>query len=179
MARIEIVVKPSQEQTEVLKHIQAVRGTPFSEIWLAMLHHPALTKRVTDLGQSLRFEGILPSSIRECAILYIAQATKSNYEWVAHIGIAKKEQLTEKIIALIQAGKDYKAFPEPYRDIIEIAQLTLEKKYIPEDLQYRLEATYGIEGTIELVLLCGFYQMLAAFLNGFCIPLPPGAQEVF
>jgi 4-carboxymuconolactone decarboxylase len=179
MARLEIVVKPSPEQKEVLKHIQNVRGTPFSEIWLAMLHNPVLTKRISDLGQALRFEGILPGSIREAAILFIANSTKSSYEWAAHHGVAQKEGISEKIISLIKEGKDFHAFPEPYRDIIETAQITLQKKSIPEALQYRLESMYGVEGTIELVILCGCYQMIAAFLNGFDVPLPPGMQKAF
>lgn len=162
-------VHPSPEAKAILEKIQKARGKPFSEIWLAMLHHPELTQAVSDLGQIFRFEGTLPGSIREAAILFIASRTKCPYEWEAHSGPAKKEEIPQVILDFLKEGRPYFEFPEPYADALEAAQLAFEKRSLPSSLQERLIEQYGEKGIVELMLLAGFYQMLASFLNGFDI----------
>lgn len=169
MAQLEPVHPLSPETKAILEKIQKVRGEPFSEIWLAMLHHPALTRAASDLGQIFRFEGTLPGSIRESAILFIASRTKCSYEWSAHIGPAKKEGVSQEILDFLKEGRPYFEFPEPYADTLEAAQLSIEKRSLPSSLQERLIEQYGQKGLVELMLLTGFYQMLASFLNGFDI----------
>lgn len=157
----------SPDAKKVLEHIQRVRGAPFSEIWQTMLHHPALTQAVSDVGQILRFEGVLPGNIRESAILYISSSTRASYEWAAHIQMAKKEKVPEEILSFIKQKRYFADFPEPYSDVMEAAQMSLEKRSLPSSLQERLIEQYGKKGLVELILLTGYYQMLAAFLNGF------------
>lgn len=169
MAHLEPAHPSSPEAKAILEKIQKVRGEPFSEIWLAMLHHPHLTRAVSDLGQLFRFEGTLPGSIREAAILFIAGRTKCLYEWTAHKGPAKKEEVPQEILDFLKEGRPYFEFPEPYADALEAAQLSFEKRSLPSSLQDRLIAQYGKKGVVELMLLTGFYQMLASFLNGFDI----------
>lgn len=169
MAHLEPVDRLSPKAKAILEKIQKARGKPFSEIWLAMLHHPELTQAVSDLGQIFRFEGTLPGSIRESSILFIASRTKCPYEWNAHIGPAKKEGIPQEILDFLKEGRPYFEFPEPYADALEAAQLSFEKRSLPSSLQERLIQQYGEKGVVELVLLTGFYQMLASFLNGFDI----------
>lgn len=169
MAQLEPIHPLSPEAKAILDNIQKKRGEPFSEIWLAMLHHPVLTRAVSDLGQIFRFEGTLPGSMRESAILFIASRTKCSYQWSAHIDPAKKEQIPQEILEFLKDGRPYFEFPEPYADVLEAAQLSFEKRSLPSSLQERLIEQYGQKGLIELMLLTGFYQMLASFLNGFDI----------
>lgn len=167
MAHLDPAKPDSPEAKKVLEHIHKVRGTPFSEIWLTMLHHPALTKGVSDLGQMLRFEGVLPGNIREAVILFIASSVESPYEWAAHFKMAKKENVPEEILSFLSQPRPFADYPEPYCDAMEAAQMALDKRSLPSSLQNRLIQQYGKKGLVELVLLAGFYQMVAAFLNGF------------
>lgn len=169
MAHLEKSKVKTDEEKAILAEIQNVRGAPFSEIWLTMLHHPALTKAVSSAGKILRFQGTLPGNIREAVILYVAGATRSSYEWAAHIEMAVKEGVQEEILSFLKKHRPFADFPEPYCDVIEAAQMCLEKRSLPSSLQDRLIEQYGKKGLVELVLLAGFYQMIAAFLNAFDI----------
>ncbi len=39
--------------------------------------------------------------------------------------------------------------------------------------------TGGLKGVIELAVLCGFYQAIAAVIFAFEVPLPEGVHESF
>lgn len=167
MAHLDFAKLESPKDKEILQHIEQVRGSPFSEIWLTMLHHPVLTREVSDLGQTLRFEGTLPGAIRDILILYIASRCHTSYEWAAHVALAKKEGIPEEVFSLLKTRCPFSAFPEPYRDALEAAQTALDKKSLPAALQNQLVSQYQTKGLVEIVLLVGYYQMLASFLNAF------------
>ena len=49
----------------------------------------------------------------------------------------------------------------------------------PRDLQERLIGLVGMEGVIELVVLVGFYRMIAGVIFAFDVPLPEGEAAPF
>ncbi len=55
----------------------------------------------------------------------------------------------------------------------------LERRSIPQDVQDSLEGQVGLKGVIELVVLCGFYQMISAVVFAFDVSLPEGARDPF
>lgn len=50
--------------------------------------------------------------------------------------------------------------PHPYSVILDTIDVTLECKSIPQKLQDEMIELYGVQGLIEVVTLCGFYQMV-------------------
>src|SRR3954447_24636634 len=73
--------------------IAATRGSvrgPFG----VLLHHPLLGERVADVGELLRFKGVLPGAVRELAIVATAREHAAAVEWVAHVPIGLKEGMS-------------------------------------------------------------------------------------
>jgi 4-carboxymuconolactone decarboxylase len=54
-----------------------------------------------------------------------------------------------------------------------------EHRSIPQPLQDKLIAALGIKGVLELVVLLGFYEMIAGVIFAFEVPLPEGAADPF
>lgn len=62
---------------------------------------------------------------------------------------------------------------------LPVVECVLERRSIPQDTQDALAGKMGLKGVIELVVLCGFYQMISAVIFAFDVPLPEGTQDPF
>jgi 4-carboxymuconolactone decarboxylase len=68
---------------------------------------------------------------------------------------------------------------ETQQGALVAARCVVESRSIPPDLQERLIGLVGMEGLIELVVLVGFYRMIAGVIFAFDVPLPEGATAPF
>lgn len=152
----------------------AVRG-PFA----SLMHHPALAERVGDLGEYLRFGATLPGDIRELAVLITARAVAQPFEWVMHAPIARTAGLPDAVIDQIRARSDLGRLPARYADAARVVQRVLARESIPRELQDRVQGALGVTGLVELVVLAGYYQLIAAILFSFDTPLPEGMPAPF
>jgi 4-carboxymuconolactone decarboxylase len=57
--------------------------------------------------------------------------------------------------------------------------VVLEFKSIPENIQNEMIKLYGVQGLLEVVTLCGFYQTIGEITQAFDVPLPEGAVKPF
>ncbi len=144
-----------------------VRG-PFT----AWLRCPELADRAQALGAGLRFEGRLPGRLRELAILVTARHWSAQFEWYAHAPLAEREGLAKGIVAAIAERRK----PE-FSDPAEAAVYTFcrelhEERNVSQSTYARVVALLGEAETVELVMLCGYYAMVAMTLNVFAIGVP-------
>ncbi|MCX5893500.1 MAG: carboxymuconolactone decarboxylase family protein [Deltaproteobacteria bacterium] len=148
-------------------------------MYRGLLNHPELTRHISDLGTFLRFgAGVLPEALRELTILWLARRLGAAYEWVKHAGPARQAGIPDAVIEALRTRQ------EPNLDATQTAALTvargvLERRSIPAAVQDGLAAAIGLPGVIELVVLVGFYQMIAGVIFAFDIPLPEGAAAPF
>lgn len=179
MARLpDVLDHLSPEARKIYDRIAAKRGA-IRGPYAPLMHHPALALRVGDLGEYLRFDSTLPGDIRELAVLITARAVAQPFEWVAHAPIARKAGLPEEIITLVHGRGDLSALPPRYRDPARVIQHVLARESVPSSLQDRVQAALGVGGFLELVVLAGFYQLIAAILFAFDAPLPDGTPAPF
>ena len=148
-------------------------------MYRSLLNHPELTRQVSDLGTFLRFgAGVLPEALRELTILWLARRLGAAYEWVKHVGPARQAGVPDAVIEALRTRQ------EPNLDATQTAALTvarcvLERHSIPAAVQDGLAAEIGLPGVIELVVLVGFYQMIAGVIFAFDVPLPEGTAAPF
>jgi len=144
-----------------------------------LMHHPALAERVADLGEYLRFGATLPGDMRELAILITARHVAQPYEWVMHAPVAEKEGLPGDVIERIRARGDLAALPARYVRAARVVQHVLARESVPSPLQDEIQQEVDVTGLIELVVLAGYYQTIAAVLFAFDVPLPEGTPQPF
>jgi len=149
-------------------------------MYRSLLNHPELARRVSDLGTFLRFgSGTLPAAVRELVILWLARRVGAAYEWVKHEPPARAAGLSDAVIAALRAGREPPGLDETQQGALVAARCVVESRSISPDLQERLIGLVGMEGIIELVVLVGFYRMIAGVIFAFDVPLPEGATEPF
>jgi 4-carboxymuconolactone decarboxylase len=168
----------SPEAQKVYERITAKRGRiggPFAPL----MHHPALAERVADLGEYLRFASTLPGDLRELAILITARHVAQPFEWIMHAPVALKEGLPAEIIEYIRVQGDLSTLPARYVRAARLVQHVLARESVPRTLQDEMEQEIGVRGVVELVVLAGYYQTIAAVIFAFDVPLPAGTPAPF
>lgn len=163
---------------KVYERIAAKRGK-IRGPYVPLMHHPALAEQVGDLGEYLRFGATLPGDLRELAILITARHVAQPFEWAMHAPVGRKEGLPDDVIELIRARGDLAALPARYVRAARVVQHVLARESVPQPLQDQILQEVGVTGLIELVVLAGYYQTIAAVLFAFDVPLPDGTPSPF
>jgi 4-carboxymuconolactone decarboxylase len=168
---------PSDAQ-KIYDRITAKRGK-IGGPYVPLMHHPALAEQVADLGEYLRFGSTLPGDLRELAILITARHLAQPFEWIMHAPVALKEGLPAEIIEHIRSRGDLSTLPARYVRAARVVRHVLVRESLPQALQDETEKEVGVTGVVELVVLAGYYQTIAAVLFAFDVPLPEGTPAPF
>jgi 4-carboxymuconolactone decarboxylase len=137
----------------------------------AMVCAPHVGGPLADLGAALRFRGHLTDRARELSILTVAARRNSDFEWVSHHAIATKLGITDDVLTAIHAGADPSTLTDPIERAVVAGAASLLDGSELDDLEYAgLVELIGEDGLIELVVLVGYYELLARLLNVLRVP---------
>jgi len=146
-----------------------VRG-PF----VPLLHNAKAADAVQRMGSFLRFDGTLPAALREMAILLVARYWTAQYEWFAHRKIALDVGLAPDIADAI-AARRRPDFSDAALEVVYDYVTELHRDHQVSDATYAAaEGELGRAQMVELVVLCGHYNLIAMVLNGFKVEVPGG-----
>lgn len=169
--------KAREIYNEMLARREA-QGTGLRGLYIPLTNHPELAQLIERLGYYLKFEGKLPRDAYQFIVLSMARRIGVAFEWVDHVAPARAAGLSDTLIAAI-LKPDRGLIPHPYSVILDTMDVVLQFKSIPETLQNEMIRLYGVQGLLEVVTLCGFYQMVGEITEAFDVPLPEGAVKPF
>lgn len=134
--------------------------------FLAMLDAPELADAIQAVGLQIRFHSSLQGAHREAAILTVAGAVVSGYEWASHEPIARQTGVPcGVILATRPDGTIGSDLPAPWDTIIALCRSLVVQRCAPEALMAEAITLFGRQGVTELVAICGYYSLLATFLK--------------
>lgn len=148
---------------------RAAKGVDHLGPYVPLLNYPELAKYIERLGYFYKYESVLPGHLYQFIVLEIARQSGVEFVWRDHIDAAHKAGVPDGVIAAIKDGAD--TLDEPYQLVRDIMDWTFRFKSIPQALQDRAIAEFGVRGFIEIVTLCGFYT-LVGMVNA-CFDVPP------
>jgi 4-carboxymuconolactone decarboxylase len=143
------------------------------------LHAPAFGELAQTFGAHCRYNTSIPPRLSEFAILATAQHWKSQYEWVAHAGIAEQKGVKPETIRALRAGRTPSKAPKDERAIYAFVKELYRDKRVSNRTYKSVNAILGDEGTVELVGLLGYYAMVAMTLDVFRMPVAEGTPLPF
>ena len=163
-------------QREVAAEIAAgprgeVRG-PF----IALIHHPALARRIQELGEQLRWKSKLPPRLLELAVLMTARRWTCQHEWVMHEKLAREAGLGLQIIKSIAERKDPQDMSEDEQAVYAFCRDAHDTGRVGDAAFDLVKNRFGLDGALELLALSGYYSLMAMVLNTAGMPLPGGAE---
>lgn len=144
--------------------------------FVPLLRSPELTRGLQKVGEYLRYQSALPRKISELVILITARKWTQQFEWHHHLPLALQQGLSQEIAQAIADGRR----PEKMSANEELAYeicLELARSQSLSDATYaRAVAAWGEQGVVELVVLHGYYCLMAMVMNVAQTALPEGAR---
>jgi 4-carboxymuconolactone decarboxylase len=145
----------------------------------AWVHAPGVGARLSDLGAVLRFGSSLERRLLELAIITVGAHWKAEFEWWAHVRMAREQGVSDQVIAAIGAGQAPPFEADDERVVHAVACQLVDGGQIDESSYRDAQALIGDRGLVELVSLCGYYTLVSFTLNAFSVPLPPGVESAW
>ncbi|PCI53359.1 MAG: carboxymuconolactone decarboxylase [Alphaproteobacteria bacterium] len=161
----------SRQKVIYNKIVSGRRGKIVGPLRVA-LHSPELANRWHLLGEFLRFETTLASSISELAIIVTARYWNSQVEWFIHSAIAETAGVPPEVIEAIRTRVSPKFDKEEDYLVYEFAKKSLEFGQVDAAIYTELKKLIGKVSIVELTGLIGYYSMVAMTLNIHSVPLP-------
>jgi alkylhydroperoxidase family enzyme len=158
---------------EVLNNPALAAAMSKLNVLRALLQNPAVTAAQSHLGGVLMGSKTLNPRLRELVILRTGWRTKSEYEFVQHVGIARKIKMSDEEILGVRDPNNCKAFSEVDRAIIAMADELNDNAEVSAKTWSVLERFFSAAELVELLLVSGFWRMMAGFLKTAKIPLDP------
>jgi len=177
MARLPFVDPATADPAaaQALRRIAGERGHAFN-VYRMLAHSPGTLERVYALASHLWQESALGPRLAELAILRVAQLTGSDYEWARHRPLAARVGVPD---AQVDALACWREAPAERFDARERAALALVDESTTaveagEGTVAAARAALGERGTVELLVLAGFYGMVARVLRSLAVDGEPG-----
>jgi 4-carboxymuconolactone decarboxylase len=139
----------------------------------AFLLQPHLGNALQALGSSVRYDTTLGDREREIAILVVAVAWDSGFEWYAHEAVGRHAGLTDAELDAVRSGH-FEELPSEAEQVVAATAHALASRHDLVDDEYaRAVAVLGLPQVFELLTLVGYYATLALQLRVFRVATPP------
>jgi len=145
----------------------------------AWVHAPDVGARLADLGATLRFESSLERRLLELAIITVGAHWKAEFEWWAHVPMARQHGVSDAVIDAIGRGATPAFESDDERVVHSVARQLVDGGGIDASTYDEAGRLLGERGLVELVSLCGYYTLVSFTLNAFAVPLPPGVAAAW
>lgn len=145
----------------------------------AFVHAPDVGRQLTSLGKVLRFGTSIERRLTEIVIITVGARWKAEFEWWAHARMAREHGVADAVVDAIGSGEDPVFEADDERAVYALTRQLTQTGGLDQDAYEAARQLFGDAGVVELVSLCGYYTLISFLLNGFAVPLPPGAAPVW
>ncbi|WP_426956984.1 carboxymuconolactone decarboxylase family protein [Muricoccus radiodurans] len=140
----------------------------------AGIHSPDIAERWSKLGESLRFNTVLPKRLNELAICVTGRRYTAQIEWWVHAKAAGEAGIPADVLESIRTN-EAPSFADPEEALIyEFARQIHLTGTVPDETYNAVVARWGARGAVELTAVIGYYVLVSMTLNVHDIPLPDG-----
>jgi alkylhydroperoxidase family enzyme len=147
-------------------------------IFRMMAHAETCFKPLTRLGGAMLGKLALDARLRELALLYTVRLEGGTYEWVQHVPVARKLGVSEAQIAALETGNtDAPCFDARDRALLRFTTEVVERVGASAESLADLRTHLSDREAVELVLMIGFYMMLARLTETTGVELAAPAGE--
>lgn len=144
-----------------------------SNIMRTLVRHPELFQRWTALLDGL-LNGRLADRDREILVLRTAWNCQSEYEWGQHVSVGRRIGLSDEVIRNIAAGQEAAGWSDTERLLLVAADELHRDSAISDAIWTGLARRYDEQEMIEIVMVVGYYHLVAMMLKSVGVPADDG-----
>jgi alkylhydroperoxidase family enzyme len=172
MARISLLSQESAspEFQETFKKI-IDKGGRVLNLFKTMAHSPQVGFRFLRLGNAILFKGVVPSNLRELAILRVGHLNRAIYEWTQHVPIALRVGVRQAQIDALPEWENSGEFNDIEKAILRYTDEETLNIRVKEGTFAAVRAILSEEGMVELTTAIGYYGMVCRILETLQVEL--------
>ena len=168
--------KMTDAQKKAAAEFLAHRKTEVFGPFVPLLRSPEVMLCATAMGDYLRYRSTLPPRLNELVILITSRQWTQQYEWNLHYAEGLKAGLNASIAKAVAEGRRPDAMSDDEEIVYEFSTELLQDQSVSDRTYARAVATFGEQGTMDMIGVIGYYTFLAMVLNTARTPLPAGAK---
>jgi alkylhydroperoxidase family enzyme len=168
-APVRIPPLPESEWDSALAEIVASFG-PLNVV-TTLGRYPQLCSACSSLGSMLLFSGTLPARCRELAILRTAYRSGCAYEQEHHERLGAEIGLTRLEISALSADAAGQSWAALDHAVITAADELCDTSTLSDQTWEALSCQFQECQLIELIVVIGYYRMIAYVLNSLRTPI--------
>ena len=168
--------KMTAAQKKAAAEFRAHRKTEVFGPFVPLLRSPEVMLCATAMGDYLRYRSTLPPRLNELVILITSRQWTQQYEWNLHYAEGLKAGLSASIANAVAEGRRPEAMSDDEEIVYEFSTELLQDQSVSDGTYARAVATFGEQGTMDMIGVIGYYTFLAMVLNTARTPLPAGAK---
>lgn len=157
------------------KRLEALWGQPVN-LYKALANHPAFVGAWTEFAQSMRADTKTPRALRELMILRSGQMQKSEYEWAQHLRMARKAGVRAAQIEQLAGWRSSGEFDAKERAALALLEGVTAGK-VDDPTWQAAAGVFSREEMVELVMVAGFYSMVARVLDALRVELDDDIRD--
>ena len=180
MARVPLIEQRSDVPDEAAHHFDSIASSRgrISGPFAVLLNSPEVAGRAAHLGAYIRFESTLAPDIKELAIITAAREFDCDYEWSAHVVLARDAGVRAEAIDAVANRGALDSLTADESLVIGYGREMFENKRVSDATFDAARERFGVQGVTELTATMGYYGMLACALNTFEVEPAPDAESV-
>ncbi len=179
--RIAPLEPPYEPDTQALLERWMPPGSPAEPLALfrTLAVHDDLAARMRPLGAGILGHGRVDPRDREIVIHRTCARAGAEYEWGVHVlAYGRPLGLTdEQIAATANAGADDSSWSDTDALLVRLADELYDTCTVSDELWALLGEHHSDDRLLELVIIAGWYRLLAGVINAARVPLEPWAAR--
>lgn len=180
MPRVPLIEQRSDIPENAAHHFDSIASSRgrISGPFAVLLNSPEVAGRAAHLGAYIRFESTLDEDIKELAIITAAREFDCDYEWSAHVVLARNAGVRAEAIDAVANRGPLDGLTEDESLVIGYGRETFRDKRVSDATFDAAKERFGVQGVTELTATMGYYGMLACALNTFEVEPAPDAERL-
>ncbi len=142
-------------------------------VFRALLQNVPVTAAQSRLASTLMGSKILDPRIRELVILRTGWRAKSEYEFCQHWAVSRQLKMTEEEILGVRDPAKCSVYNDRDRAVLAMTDELFDASVVSDPTWAKLEQFFSAQELVELIMVAGFWHMMAGFLKTSKIPFDP------
>ncbi|MFZ6654333.1 carboxymuconolactone decarboxylase family protein [Undibacterium sp. TJN19] len=168
----------SDEQKRAAEDFLAARKVPVFGPFEPLMHSPQVMSQARAMGDYLRYQSALGTTLSELVILITAREWSQDYEWHVHYPIAIKAGIKPELAAAIADGRRPVGMTDDEEIVYEFSTELHKNKRVSERSYERAEKRFGKKGVVDLTGINAYYTLLAMQMNVAEYQIPKDGKKL-
>ena len=180
MSRVPLIEQRGDVPEEAAHHFDSIASSRgrISGPFAVLLNSPEVAGRAAHLGAYIRFESTLDPDIKELAIITAAREFDCDYEWSAHVVLARDAGVRAEAIDAVANRGALDGLTADESLVVGYGREMLGNKRVSDATFDAAKERFGVQGVTELTATMGYYGMLACALNTFEVQPAADAERL-